>query len=89
MGIKPIVSLVVFVTVVEMSLDKKNRNQVRLHIPFSYQLVLINKRDHSVTSFSTHVVIDQNLHVVDKIRGYSPDRSRQLEEKIEALLKNN
>lgn len=57
--------------------------------PFSYQMVLINNQDYSVTSFPTHVLIDQDLHVVDKIRGYSPDTSRQLEEKIEELLKNN
>ena len=57
--------------------------------PFSYQMVLINNQDYSVTSFPTHVLIDQDFRVVDKIRGYSPDTSRQLEEKIEGLLKNN
>lgn len=57
--------------------------------PFSYQMVLIDNQDYSVTSFPTHVLIDQDLRVVDKIKGYSPDTSRQLEEKIEELLKNN
>lgn len=57
--------------------------------PFSYQMVLINNQDYSVTSFPTHVLIDQDFRVVDKIRGYSPDTSRQLEEGIEKLLKNN
>jgi len=48
-------------------------NNFLLKNPFSYQIVLIDNDDYSITSFPTHVVIDQDLKVVDKLTGYSPD----------------
>jgi thiol-disulfide isomerase/thioredoxin len=55
--------------------------------PFNYQIVLINQDDYSVTSFPTHIVIDQNLKVIDRLTGYSPDNIKKLENSIAGLLK--
>jgi len=55
--------------------------------PFNYQIVLVNQDDYSVTSFPTHIVIDQNLRVIDRLTGYSPDNIKKLENSIAGLLK--
>jgi len=54
--------------------------------PFRYQITLINKEDYSITSFPTHIVIDKNQKVVDRITGYSPDNINNLKQKIGKLL---
>jgi len=55
--------------------------------PFNYQIVLVNQDDYSVTSFPTHIVIDQNLKVIDRLTGYSPDNIKKLESSVAGLLK--
>ena len=62
-------------------------NNFLLKHPFNYQIVLVNQDDYSVTSFPTHIVIDQNLKVTDRLTGYSPDNIKKLENSIVGLLK--
>lgn len=53
---------------------------------FNYEIVLINNKDYSITSFPTHILIDKNLKITDRISGYSPDNIKTLEKKISELL---
>ena len=56
--------------------------------PFNYQIVEIkNDDDYNVISFPTHVIIDQNLKIIDVIMGYSPGNIKRLEDKITELQK--
>jgi thiol-disulfide isomerase/thioredoxin len=55
--------------------------------PFKYQIVLVNLADYSVTSFPTNIVIDQNLTVVEKLTGVSPENLKKLEQKINEIIK--
>lgn len=41
----------------------------------------------AVTSFPTHIVIDQDLKVIERLTGYSPDNIKLLENTIDGLLK--
>lgn len=55
--------------------------------PFKYQIVLANQDNYSVTSFPTNLVIDQNLKVVEKLIGASPENIKKLEQKINEIVK--
>jgi thiol-disulfide isomerase/thioredoxin len=55
--------------------------------PFYYQIVIVDKDDYSITSFPTNVVIDQNLKVVEKLTGVSPENLKKLEQKINEIIK--
>jgi thiol-disulfide isomerase/thioredoxin len=55
--------------------------------PFNYQIVIINNDDYNVISLPTHIIIDQNLKVIDKIIGYNSENINSLEEKINQILK--
>lgn len=54
--------------------------------PFDYQIVLVDQKDYSVTSFPTHIIIDQNLKVINLLTGYSPENIKQLENAISGLV---
>lgn len=55
--------------------------------PFNYQIVLINGDDYNVMAFPTHILINQNLEVVDKLTGYHLDHIKKIEQAIDGLLK--
>jgi thiol-disulfide isomerase/thioredoxin len=55
--------------------------------PFNYQIVCVNGDDYSITSFPTNLVIDQNLKIVEKLVGASPENLKKLEQKINELIK--
>ncbi|MEN8118960.1 MAG: TlpA disulfide reductase family protein [Bacteroidota bacterium] len=55
--------------------------------PFSYDIVLINSDDYSINSFPTHILINQNLEVVDRLTGYHKDHIKKIEQIIDDLLK--
>ena len=50
--------------------------------PFTYQIVLVDNEDYSITSLPTHIVIDKELKVVDKLIGYSPQNIERMERSI-------
>lgn len=54
--------------------------------PFDYQIVLIEQENYSITSFPTHIIIDQNLKVTDRLTGYSPENIKRLENAISGLV---
>ncbi|MFV8346564.1 TlpA family protein disulfide reductase [Flavobacterium sp. ZB4P13] len=55
--------------------------------PFKYQIVLVNQDDYNITSFPTNLVIDQNLKVVEKLIGASPENLKKIEQKINEIIK--
>jgi len=55
--------------------------------PFLYNIVLLNSDDYDINTFPTHILINQNLEVIDRITGYSLGNIKKLEQKIESLLK--
>lgn len=55
--------------------------------PFNYQIVIVSSDDYSIPSLPTHIIIDQDLKIISKIVGYSPDNIRQLGNTIDGLLK--
>lgn len=57
--------------------------------PFSYNIVTINNDDYNITSFPTHIIIDQNLKVIEKITGYNKENIPKLEQTILDLLKKS
>lgn len=54
--------------------------------PFSYDIVLINGDDYVISSYPTHVIINQNLEVVEIITGYSEENIKKLEQTINKTL---
>lgn len=61
-------------------------NGFLLQHPFNYQIVLVDNDDYSITSFPTHIIIDQDLKVVDRLTGYSPGNIKNLEQIINRTL---
>lgn len=61
-------------------------NGFLLQHPFNYQIVLVDNDDYSVTSLPTHIIIDQDLKVVDRLTGYSPENIKNLEQIINRTL---
>jgi thiol-disulfide isomerase/thioredoxin len=55
--------------------------------PFKYQIVIVDSDDYSITGYPTNLVIDQNLKVVEKLTGVSPENIKKLEQKINELIK--
>lgn len=55
--------------------------------PFNYQIVSVSQDDYGITAFPTNIVIDQNLKVVEKLSGTSPENLKKLEQKINEIIK--
>jgi thiol-disulfide isomerase/thioredoxin len=78
---------VVFIApVIDTSKERLTNNFLPKH-PFNYQIVIVDKDDYSITSFPTNLVIDQNLKVVEKLTGVSPENIKKLEQKINELIR--
>ena len=54
--------------------------------PFSYDIVLIDGDDYVISSYPTHVIINQNQQVVEIITGYSEENIKRLEQTINKTL---
>lgn len=54
--------------------------------PFLYDIVLINGDDYVISSYPTHVIINQNQEVVEIITGYSEENIKRLEQTIKRTL---
>ncbi|NEV95040.1 TlpA family protein disulfide reductase [Psychroflexus sp. YR1-1] len=54
--------------------------------PFSYSIVLIDQDKYNITSFPTHIVINNQNVVVDIIKGYSKANVEKLENTIQKAL---
>jgi len=54
--------------------------------PFLYDIVLINGDDYVISSYPTHVIINQNQQVVEIITGYSEENIKRLEQTINKTL---
>ncbi len=65
------------------------KNGFLLKHPFNYQIVLVDNDDYSITSFPTHIIIDQDLKVVDRLIGYSTENIKNLEQIINRTLEKH
>ena len=54
--------------------------------PFLYDIVIIEGNDYSVTTFPTHIIINQENEVIDIIEGYSKANTEKLEYTIRQTL---
>jgi thiol-disulfide isomerase/thioredoxin len=63
-------------------------NRFLLKKPFKYQIVLIDSKDYDVTSFPTHIIIDKDFKVIEKLVGANPENILKLDQKISDLLKD-
>lgn len=59
--------------------------QFLLKNPFNYQIVLIDSKDYDITSFPTHIIINQELNVVEKFVGANPENIGKLEQILNEL----
>jgi len=62
-------------------------NSFLIKHPFKYQIVIIDGDDYNVVSFPTHIIIDQNHIVIERLSGYSSESVKMLEKKINQILK--
>lgn len=61
-------------------------NQFLLKKPFSYDIVIINGDDYVISSYPTHVIINQKHVVEEIITGYSEENIQKLEKVINDIL---
>ncbi|MHA7944825.1 TlpA family protein disulfide reductase [Formosa sp. 3Alg 14/1] len=54
--------------------------------PFSYDIVVIDGDDYVISSYPTHVIINQDQKVIEIIKGYSEDNIKRLEQTIDDVL---
>ncbi|MFB9052706.1 TlpA family protein disulfide reductase [Formosa undariae] len=54
--------------------------------PFLYDIVVIDGDDYVISSYPTHVIINQNQEVIEIITGYSEDNIKKLEQIINHVL---
>ncbi|MDT0648388.1 TlpA disulfide reductase family protein [Zunongwangia sp. F260] len=54
--------------------------------PFLYDIVIVEGNNYSVTTFPTHIIINQKNEVVDIIEGYSKANTEELEKTIKQTL---
>ncbi len=65
--------------------NSESVKQFLLKTPFNYQIVLIDSKDYDITSFPTHIIINQELNVVEKFVGANPENIGKLEQMLNEL----
>jgi len=65
--------------------NNESVKQFLLKNPFNYQIVLIDSKDYDITSFPTHIIINQELNVVEKLVGANPENIVKLENVLNEL----
>jgi len=65
--------------------NNESVKQFLLKNPFNYQIVLIDNKDYDITSFPTHIIINQELNVVEKLVGAHPENIGKLEQMLNEL----
>lgn len=66
--------------------NNESVKQFLLKTPFNYQIVLIDNKDYDITSFPTHIIINQELNVVEKLVGANPENIEKLDKVINGLM---
>jgi thiol-disulfide isomerase/thioredoxin len=61
-------------------------NQFLSQKPFLYDIVIVNADDFVISSYPTHVIINQNHEVKEIITGYSEENIQKLEQVIHDIL---
>ena len=75
---------IIFIAVTYHSSKEQLLNHFLPKNPFLYNIVTVNANDFQVNSLPTHIIIDCNQKVIEKIVGYSEENIKKLESILNA-----
>ena len=70
---------IIFIAVTFYSSKEHLLNSFLPKHPFLYNIVTVNANDYKISSLPTHIIIDKNQKVIEKIVGYSEENLKKLE----------
>ena len=70
---------IIFIGVTFYSSKEQLLNSFLPKNPFLYNIVTVNANDYKINSVPTHIIIDKNQKVIEKIVGYSEENMKKLE----------
>lgn len=69
---------IIFIAVTAYSSKEHLLNNFLPKHPFLYNIVTVNANDYQINSYPTHIIIDKNQKVIEKIVGYSEENMKKL-----------